>query len=89
MTTLLDELGEERLRMIASINPTPLSTASIAQVHTATLVDGRKVVLKLQHVEVREKMTQDLVQAEALADTLLWLEPQIDLKPMMSEMSVG
>ena len=75
--------------MIASINPTPLSTASIAQVHTATLVDGRKVVLKLQHVEVREKMTQDLVQAEALADTLLWLEPQIDLKPMMSEMSVG
>ena len=55
------------------------------QVHSATLVDGRRVVLKLQHVEVRRKMTQDLMQAEALAETLAWLEPQIDLRPMLSE----
>ena len=30
-------------------------------------------------------MTQDLMQAEALAETLAWLEPQIDLRPMLSE----
>ncbi len=55
VTTLLDELGEAKLAHIASIDPTPLSTASIAQVHLATLVDGRRVVLKLQHVEVRAR----------------------------------
>ena len=86
VTTLLDELGEAKLAKIASFDPIPISTASIAQVHLATLGDGRRIVLKLQHVEVREKMTQDLVQAEALADTLYWLEPQLDLKPMMTEM---
>ena len=31
MTTLVDELGTERLSAIATIDPTPLSVASIAQ----------------------------------------------------------
>ena len=85
VSTLLSELGDERVRMIASIHPTPLSTASIAQVHTATLVDGTRVVLKIQHVEVETKMLQDLQQAEHLAEKLAWLEPQVDLRPLLEE----
>ena len=54
--------------------------------HEATLVDGRRVVLKLQHREVRRVIKQDLAQAEALASTLQWLEPEVDLRPLISEM---
>jgi predicted unusual protein kinase regulating ubiquinone biosynthesis (AarF/ABC1/UbiB family) len=86
ISTLLSELGEARLHHIAAISPSPLSVASIAQVHTATLTDGTRVVLKLQHVEVEMKMLQDLQQAERLATTLAWVEPQVDLRALLEEM---
>lgn len=38
----------------------PLASASIAQVHRATLLDGREVVVKVQHYEIAEKMKLDL-----------------------------
>ena len=87
VSTLLAELGEETLREVATIDPTPLSVASIAQVHAATLVDGSRVVLKLQHVEIERKLLQDLLQAEEIAATLAWLEPQIDLRALLEEMA--
>ena len=47
--TLKEELSEEEQRMFESIDAEPLSTASLAQVHRATLVGGRQVVVKAQH----------------------------------------
>lgn len=38
----------------------PLASASIAQVHRAVLLDGRDVVVKVQHYEIEEKMKLDL-----------------------------
>jgi aarF domain-containing kinase len=39
---------------------TPLASASVAQVHRATLADGRDVVVKVQHQGVRDLMTSDM-----------------------------
>lgn len=39
---------------------TPLASASIAQVHKAKLIDGRDVVVKVQHYKIDEKMKLDL-----------------------------
>ena len=39
---------------------TPLASASIAQVHRAKLIDGRDVVVKVQHYKIDEKMKLDL-----------------------------
>ena len=87
VATLESELGEAKLALVAAIDPTPLSVASIAQVHAATLVDGTRVVLKVQHAEVEGKMLQDLLQAEHLATKLAWLEPQVDIRPLLEEMA--
>lgn len=38
----------------------PIASASIAQVHKAKLLDGRDVVVKVQHYEIDEKMKLDL-----------------------------
>lgn len=38
----------------------PLASASIAQVHRAVLLDGREVVVKIQHYKIEEKMILDL-----------------------------
>ena len=47
--TLKEELSEEEQRMFETMDAEPLSTASLAQVHRATLVGGRQVVVKAQH----------------------------------------
>lgn len=39
---------------------TPLASGSIAQVHNATLKDGKKVVVKIQRPEIKEKMQIDI-----------------------------
>lgn len=38
----------------------PMASASIAQVHNATLKDGRKVIVKIQRPEIKEKIKMDL-----------------------------
>lgn len=43
-----------------SFNEKPIATASIAQVHSAILKDGSKVVVKIQHEHIYEKMTLDI-----------------------------
>jgi len=41
-------------------NDTPIASASVAQVHEATLMDGRSVVVKLQRPDIYEKMRMDI-----------------------------
>lgn len=46
--------------IFASINETPLGSASVAQVHQARLVSGEEVALKVQRPHVQETMAQDI-----------------------------
>jgi predicted unusual protein kinase regulating ubiquinone biosynthesis (AarF/ABC1/UbiB family)/nucleotide-binding universal stress UspA family protein len=59
------EVMEEELRVpwddvFESIEPQPLATGSIAQVHRATLSTGERVVVKVQRPGAREEITRDL-----------------------------
>lgn len=58
--TLEAELGEDYKSHFRSIDPTPLATASIGQVHRAVLNDGRPVVLKVQRSDIERTMQQDI-----------------------------
>jgi ubiquinone biosynthesis protein len=49
--TIDEELGND---VFASIDPEPLASASIAQVHTALLREGREVVVKVRRPGVLE-----------------------------------
>jgi predicted unusual protein kinase regulating ubiquinone biosynthesis (AarF/ABC1/UbiB family) len=68
---LAEELGERLATAFAWIDATPLAAASIAQVHRATLADGREVALKVQRPGVRERVLGDL---DALAEVAAFLE---------------
>lgn len=46
----------------------PLAAASIAQVHAATMKDGREVIVKLLRPGVRERIEQDLEVLYAIAE---------------------
>jgi predicted unusual protein kinase regulating ubiquinone biosynthesis (AarF/ABC1/UbiB family) len=65
------------LRGLTDIDPTPLASASIGQVHTARLkATGEKVVIKVQHPHARTLMTDDFWSLKVLTRIIGWLEPE-------------
>lgn len=57
---LEDELGAKAEELFAQISETAYASASIGQVHRATLRDGREVVVKIQYPGVAEMVESDL-----------------------------
>ncbi|MCU0975064.1 MAG: ubiquinone biosynthesis regulatory protein kinase UbiB [Steroidobacteraceae bacterium] len=60
-------LGRPVGELFASFDENPLAAASIAQVHAATLADGREVVVKVLRPGMREAIGRDLEVLYALA----------------------
>jgi len=61
------ELGASPEELFASFDWTPLASASIAQVHAATLPDGDDVVVKVQRPGIRQQIDADLRILRVLA----------------------
>lgn len=57
---IVRELGRPVAEVFAHVDPAPIAAASVAQVHTATLLDGSAVVLKVQRPDARAQVTGDL-----------------------------
>jgi len=55
-----EELGRPLSEVFPRFDPEPLGSASLAQVHLASLPDGREVVVKVQRPEVQERVERDL-----------------------------
>ena len=54
------DLGRPPAQIFRHFEESPLSAASIGQVHACVLPDGREAVIKLQRPDIRERMTTDL-----------------------------
>jgi ubiquinone biosynthesis protein len=54
------ELGQPISRCFATFETTPLAAASLAQVHAATLFNGRQVVAKVQRPQLESTIDTDL-----------------------------
>jgi predicted unusual protein kinase regulating ubiquinone biosynthesis (AarF/ABC1/UbiB family) len=65
--TLRAELGRDPADVFASIDPAPLASASIAQVHAAKLHDGQDVVIKVQRPHIDKTVEADLRVLRLLA----------------------
>ena len=83
---LKDELGERFFEL--DIDPTPIASASIAQVHKATLKDGRVLALKVQKPDVSAVIATDLGVLHSTFWTMEKLVPSlraVNLAPIMAE----
>ena len=92
-STVLDvlaaEYGHPADEVFAHIDPKPLGSASLAQVHRATLKTGEDVAIKVQRPGVRETMAQDvsIMRSIAKAATKVIRTSQIvDLKGVVEEL---
>jgi predicted unusual protein kinase regulating ubiquinone biosynthesis (AarF/ABC1/UbiB family) len=73
-TVLAEELGLVASRALR-VDREPLATASMSQVHRASLEDGREIVLKVQRPGLRDRVLSDL---DALEDVAGWLRERTD-----------
>lgn len=64
------ELGVRISKAFAEFDREPLAAASLAQVHRATMRDGREVVVKVQRPNIREQIVEDLESLEEMATFL-------------------
>lgn len=82
--------GEQALRIVeqalglpiteafASFDTAPLASASIAQVHAATLDDGRQVVVKVLRPDIEKQIDGDIALLKSLAALVERTHPRAD-----------
>ncbi|KAK2453077.1 protein ACTIVITY OF BC1 COMPLEX KINASE 8, chloroplastic [Trifolium repens] len=83
--TIQKELGKSMDELFLDFVNEPLATASIAQVHRATLLNGQDVVVKVQHDGIKTVILEDLKNAKSIVDWIAWAEPQYNFNPMIDE----
>jgi ubiquinone biosynthesis protein len=85
----VEELGRRPSEVFDSFDPQPIASASIGQVHVASL-DGRRVAVKVQRPTVERDFETDLTLMRALARTIRGLKLQrMDWLAKASEEFVG
>lgn len=72
------ELGAPVTELFAEFQATPIASASIGQVHMARLHDGTRVVVKVQHSDIQNKVHEDLEVMAGLA-TLASHLPELEV----------
>lgn len=71
--------------VFASFEETPIGAASLAQVHKATLHDGRIVAVKVQHRDVQKHAAVDMKTLEILYQVVSWLFPEFKFQWLVDE----
>jgi ubiquinone biosynthesis protein len=86
--TIENELGDSLKHIFATFNETPIAAATIAQVHEATLSDGRRVAVKVQRPNLEEMIATDITALAYLVKLVEGLFPRLralDLPVLVSE----
>lgn len=76
------ELGRPIEEVFSVFDREPVAAASIAQVHRATLRDGRAVAVKVQYPGVADLIEADLEALESIFEAIARLEPDVRLRPI-------
>nr|WP_298122651.1 ubiquinone biosynthesis regulatory protein kinase UbiB [uncultured Pseudoxanthomonas sp.] len=73
-----EELGRPIIEAFEHFDTTPLASASIAQVHAATLPGGREVVVKVLRPDIRKQIAGDIALLESVAAIVDRAHPNAD-----------
>ncbi|TMB45672.1 MAG: AarF/ABC1/UbiB kinase family protein [Deltaproteobacteria bacterium] len=79
------ELGGRLDEVFATLDPAPVASASLAQVHRGRLRDGREVAVKIQYPEIADLVAIDLQNFAVFVDLLARLEPNFDFRVVLDE----
>lgn len=80
-------LGRPVAACFARIDPEPLGSASIAQVHRAETLEGDDVVIKVMKPGIRAAVVSDLKLLQLLGVLLQWIIPRYQPRQIIGEFS--
>ena len=80
------ELGAPLESVFTSFSRRPVASASLAQVHEATLASGERVAVKVQYPNIGRLVRSDLANLRVLFRAVDWLESDFDLMPLVHEL---
>ncbi|MDB4965375.1 MAG: AarF/ABC1/UbiB kinase family protein [Myxococcales bacterium] len=81
-----EELGQPLERAFARFDEKPIASASIGQVHRATLPTGEEVAVKIQYPGVADAIRADLGNAAMLYRLVAPLYPGVDTRSVIDEL---
>jgi ubiquinone biosynthesis protein len=79
------DLAQPLDEMFPAIDPVPLGSASIAQIHRATTCNGDKVILKVVKPGIRNLLYRDAYLLRLCSYPLQWLIPRYQPKQIVEE----
>lgn len=81
-----NELGKPLAEVFSFFSPQPIAAASLAQVHEATLHDGRRVAVKVQYPDIAALVELDLQNVSFFIEWLARVEPRYDFRFILKEL---
>jgi len=85
--TVERELGGPLEDIFVRFGRRPIASASLAQVHEAELLDGRRVAVKVQYPEIEALVRSDLANLRTLFRAVGVVERDFDLMPLVEELA--
>ncbi len=83
---LCEELGAPPEELFARVWRRPIASASLAQVHRATLHDGREVAVKVQRPDVRAALSADLSTLRVAVRAIEGLEGSLGFALLLDQL---
>ncbi len=83
------ELDAPVAEVFATFEQEPMAAASLAQVHAATLPDGRQVAVKVQRPGIAEVIEIDIAAMGVIAKVLREVMPQMDMASICAEVGAS
>lgn len=79
------DLGLSVSEIFAEVDPAPLASASIAQIHKAVTLEGDTVILKVVKPGIRELLIRDAALLRMFGAILQWIIPQYQPRRVADE----
>jgi ubiquinone biosynthesis protein len=82
------DFGQPADKLFKTIDPEPIASASLGQVHVATHHNGAKLAVKLQYPNIDKLITRDLKTIKNIFSIIDFLFPSYNIRAVYDELSV-